>query len=140
MAHVAENFIDQPAQVTLGSVVVLDGEYGVVWHVTRDTVRILPIRRGFTALPLSPAHEVAFHLPSSSPGWGIVCGELAAWPRAHCAVVGELDERWLLKVLLGRKPAAVPVPAASAGSRPEFAGRDGEAFDRNDHRVMASAA
>jgi len=117
MAHVAANFMHQPAQVTLGSVVVLEGEYGVVWHVTRETLRVLPIRRSRTALPLSLAHEVAFHLPSSLRGWGIDIEELAAWPRALCAVVGELDERCLLKVLVARKRAAVSVPPALASSR-----------------------
>src|SRR5215472_11086578 len=82
---------------TLGSVVALGDEYGVVWHRTCDTLRVLPIKQGRGALPLSPANEVALHLPAGLPGWGIVFDELVSWSRVLCAIVGELDERCLLK-------------------------------------------
>jgi hypothetical protein len=98
----------QPAEpvTTLGSVVALGGDYGVVWHMTRDTLRVLPIKRRRGALPLSLANEVALHLPAGLPGWGIVFDELVSWSRALCAIVGELDERCLLKILEARKTVA----------------------------------
>jgi hypothetical protein len=64
-----------------------------------------------TSLPLSMANEVALHLPVSPAGWGIVCDELIAWPRALCHLVGELDERCLLKILEARKTASLVLPA-----------------------------
>jgi AcrR family transcriptional regulator len=104
-------------KVTLGSVVASGDQYGVVWHATPDMLRVLLIRREMTSLPLSMANEVALHLPVSPAGWGIVCDELIAWPRALCHLVGELDERCLLKILEARKTvsrspsAAVLAPA-----------------------------
>jgi hypothetical protein len=93
-------------KVTLGSVVASDDEYGVVWQATSETLRILPIRRGMTSLSLSLENEVAFHLPVSLTGWGIVHNDLVAWSRARCHLVGEVDERCLLKILEARKAPA----------------------------------
>ena len=94
------------AVTTLGSVVAFGGEYGVVWHMTRDRLRVLPIKRGRGALPLSQANEVALHLPADLPGWWIVFDELISWSRALCSIVGELDERCLLKILEAHKTVA----------------------------------
>ena len=98
----------QPVEpvTTLGSVVALGDEYGVVWHMTCDTLRVLPIKRGLGALPLSLANEVALHLPAGLPRWGIVFDELVSWSRVLCAIVGELDERCLLKIMEARKNVA----------------------------------
>lgn len=97
---------DQPIvpDALLGSIVELGGEHGVVWHVTHDTLRVLRIERGLTDVRLPMASEIALHLPLSLSGWGIACDRLIAWPRALCGVVGELDERCLLKVLDARRP------------------------------------
>jgi hypothetical protein len=112
MADVEAFRIDRLAEVTLGSVVAWDGERGVVWHATPDTLRILPITRGSTSVPLTLANEVAFHLPVSLGGWSIACGQLREWPRALCNLVGELNDRCLLKVLEARRSAMrAPVPA-----------------------------
>jgi hypothetical protein len=103
MAEIAAFSTPQPVAVTLGSVVGWDGERGVVWHVTRDALRIFPITRGATPVPLSLANEVALHLPVSLGGWSVACDELVTWPRSVCAVIGELDERCLLRILEVRK-------------------------------------
>jgi hypothetical protein len=105
MAEIAAFSTSQPVAVTLGSVVGWAGEHGVVWHVTGDTLRILPITRGTTPVPLSLANEVALHLPVSQGGWSVACDELVTWPRWVCAVIGELDERCLLRILQMRKTA-----------------------------------
>jgi hypothetical protein len=106
----------QPVELatTLGSVVSLGGEYGVVWHRTCDTLRVLPIKRGRGALPLSLANEVALHLPAGPSGWGIVFDELVSWSRVLCAIVGELDERCLLKIMEARKTVACSGASALA--------------------------
>jgi|SRR5579863_2073847 len=112
MAQIAAYLNDAPAEVTLGSVVSLDGEYGVVWYATRDVLRVLRLARGLTSVPLSLANEVALHLPISLGGWSVVYDELVAWPRSLCCVVGELDDRRLLKILDARNSAdASPHPA-----------------------------
>jgi hypothetical protein len=89
--------------VTLGSVVAYHGEYGVVWHATGDTLRVLRIQRGMTSLRLSLANEVALHLPVSLGGWSIAYDGLVTWPRPSCSVLGELNERCLLKILEARR-------------------------------------
>ena len=105
---------DQPImpEVVLGSVVELGGQHGVVWHATRDTLRILRIERGLTHVRLPMASELALHLPLCLSGWGIACDRLIAWPRPMCCVVGELDERCLLKVLGARRQTMRPPSAA----------------------------
>ena len=102
MAQFAAYLNDEPAEVTLGSVVSLDGQYGVVWYATRDALRVLRLTRGMTSVPLSLANEVALHLPISLGGWSVAVDELVAWPRSLCCVVGELDDRRLLKILDAR--------------------------------------
>ena len=105
MAEITAFPMARPPEVTLGSVVSWEGERGVVWHVTRDTLRILPITQGITSVPLSLANEVALHLPASLGGWSVLCDELVTWPRLVCAIVGELDERCLLRILEVRRTA-----------------------------------
>src|SRR5215831_1728290 len=99
MAEITAFPTDRPTAITLGSVVVWGSERGVVWHIARDTLRILPITKKPTRVPLSLENEVALHLPVSLGGWSIAFSELVAWPRAACQPVGELDERSLLKIL-----------------------------------------
>jgi hypothetical protein len=96
---------DQPSaiKVTLGTIVQSGDDHGVVWQVTSDMLRVLPIRRGATRVPLPLASEVALHLPVSPVGWSIIHDQLHAWPRALCHVVGEVDERCLLRILEARK-------------------------------------
>ena len=119
MAHIASHL-----GVTLGSVAAFDGDYGVVWHATRDILRVLPLKRGPTSLPLSLENEVALHLPTSLAGWGIVPDELVTWPRPFCSAVGEVDERCLLKILVARARSTAPDhfvmanAVSSTGSRP----------------------
>ena len=117
MAHAALFVSNHPARtgITLASVVSLDGAYGVVWHATPDTLRVLPIRKGRGAVPLSLESEEALHLPDSVTGWRVVHEELVAWPRALCKVVGELEERCLFHLLEARRtlPATVGPAIAS---------------------------
>jgi hypothetical protein len=94
--------------VTLGSVVAYRGEYGVVWHATGGTLRVLRLQRGATPLRLSVANEVALHLPVSLGGWSIAYDELVTWPRPSCSVFGELNERCLLKTLEARRTTTLP--------------------------------
>jgi hypothetical protein len=103
MTQKAACLTDQPAAITLGTVVSWSGDYGVVWHASRDTLRVLPLMRSRGAVALSLANEVALHLPLSLGGWGVAHDELAAWPRAACGVAGEIDERCLLKLLDARR-------------------------------------
>jgi hypothetical protein len=117
MAEIATISTDLPTAVTLGSVVVMDGERGVVWHATRDTLRILPIIRGRTAVRLSMANEVSLHLPVSLVGWSVAYDELLSWPRELCYVIGELDERCLLKILDARRTETLPLSPALASDR-----------------------
>ena len=106
-------------KVTLGSIVLWGDDHGVVWQVTRDTLRVLPIRRGTGGVPLALAIEVALHLPASAVGWNIVHNQLHTWPRALCRVVGEVDERGLLKILQARKaPVFSLTPALAATAIP----------------------
>jgi hypothetical protein len=109
---------DQPIvfDVVLGTVVELGGHHGVVWHATRDILRVLPIERGLTDVRLPLVNELAWHLPLSLSGWGVACDELIAWPRSACSVVGELDERCLLKVLDARRRETRLPSAAFADS------------------------
>ena len=109
---------DQPIvlDIILGTVVELGGHHGVVWHATRDILRVLPIERGLTDVRLPLASEFAWHLPLSLSGWGVACNELIAWPRGQCSVVGELDERCLLKVLNARRQVTRLPSAALADS------------------------
>jgi hypothetical protein len=65
---------------------------------------------------LTLATEVALHLPASAVGWSIVNDQLHAWPRALCRVVGEVDERALLKILQARKAPAFSVTPALAAT------------------------
>jgi hypothetical protein len=96
---------NQPSviKVTLGTIVVSGDDHGVVWQVTSDMLRVLPIRRGKTRVPLPLASEAALHLPASPVGWSIVHDQLHTWPRSLCHVVGEVDERCLLRILEARK-------------------------------------
>jgi hypothetical protein len=108
MTQIAEACLNNEAsEVTLGSVVGLNGEHGVVWHVTHDTLRVLPITRGATSVQLSLANEVALHLPVTLGGWSVAYDELVAWPRSYCYVAGELNDRTLLRVLDARKSTNV---------------------------------
>jgi hypothetical protein len=116
MAQMPACLTDQPAALTLGSVVNWNHEYGVVWHVTTDTLRVLPIAKCRTSVRLSLANEVALRLPVSLGGWCIVYDELVARPRAGCCVVGELDERFLLKVLAARNTTNPLLASALADS------------------------
>lgn len=116
MAQIAEYLNDAPAEVTLGSVVSLDSEYGVVWHVTQDALRVLRLTRGTTSVPLSLANEVALHLPVSFGGWSVAYDELVVWPRSVCCVVGELDDRRLLKILDARNSADASLHPAFVAS------------------------
>lgn len=118
MGSVTARPADEPVvrEPLLGSVVELGGQYGVVWHVTRDTLRVMRIERGLTDVRLPMASEIALHLPFCLSGWGIACDRLIAWPRALCRVVGELDERCLLKVLDARRPMTRLPDAALADS------------------------
>jgi len=116
MKQMATCLTDQQEAVTLGSVVVLDGEYGVVWHAARDTLRVLRFTRGMTAVRLSLANEVALHLPVSLGGWSVACDDLITWPREQCRVVGEIDERCLLRIMDARSSTKVPrLPAGVVG-------------------------
>jgi hypothetical protein len=122
MAQIAAYLNDEPAEVTLGSVVSLDGEYGVVWHAKRDVLRVLRLTRGMTSVPLSLANEVALHLPVSLGGWCVAYDELVAWPRSVCCVVGELDDMRLLKILDARNASDAALhPAFVAGVMSEAA-------------------
>ena len=103
-------------KVTLGSIVVSGDDHGVVWQVTHDMLRVLLIRRGMAGVSLTLATEVALHLPASAVGWSIVHDQLHAWPRALCRVVGEVDERALLKILQARKAPAFSVTPALAAT------------------------
>jgi hypothetical protein len=116
MAQMAARLADRRARLTLGAVVSWDNAYGVVWHVTSDTLRVLPITKHRTSVRLSLANEVALHLPVGLGGWSIVYDELAAWPRAFCCAAGELDERCLLKVLEARNATKLSPPSPLAGS------------------------
>jgi len=118
MASMTARPADEPVarDVLLGSVVDLGGQHGVVWHMTRDTLRVLRIERGLTDVRLPMASEIALHLPLCLSGWGIACERLVAWPRALCRVAGELDERCLLKVLDARRPLMRLPSAALADS------------------------
>jgi len=108
MTQLAEACLNnEPSELTLGSVVALNGEHGVVWHVTHDTLRVLPITRGATAVQLSLANEVALHLPVTLGGWSVAYDELVTWPRSYCSVAGELNDRTLLRVLDARKSAKI---------------------------------
>ena len=121
MAQSSMHHVDQPSVVkaTLGSIVVSGEDYGVVWQVTRDMLRVLPIRQGATCVPLSLAIEVELHLPVSPFGWCIVYDQMQTWPRALCRVVAEVEERCLLRILQARKTpsfALAPVLASKAMS------------------------
>ena len=124
MAQVTAILSDRPAPVTLGSVVAWHSEYGVVWHVTADLLRVLPIARAKTSISLSLANEVALHLPVSLGGWYVAYDELVAWPRAACAVSGELDERCLLKILNARKATQLTSVIPAYAANPLSAGID----------------
>ena len=91
MAYAAARPAGVPSavRVTLGSVVTFCDEYGLVWHATRDVLRVLPIRTGRASVALSLANEIATHLPNSLGGWGVVCEEVVSWPRTCCDVLGE---------------------------------------------------
>ena len=116
MKQMATCLTDRPEAITLGSVVAFDGSYGVVWHVAADALRVLRFTRGTTAVRLSLANEVALHLPVSLGGWSIAYDELIAWPRGECRVVGEIDERCLLRILEARNSTQVPrLPAGIVG-------------------------
>ncbi len=117
MACIASLMAGNPAgsEMILGSVVILEHEYGAVWHMTPDTLRVLPIGRGRGHLRFSLASEMALHLPASSLGWRIACERLIAWPRSLCAVVGKLDDRCLLRVLEARR-AMLPVPSTAVAA------------------------
>ena len=116
MEFVAAQPVDQTIPLVLGSIVERGGQHGVVWHATDDTLRVLRIERGLTSPRLPLASELALHLPLSLSGWGIACDDLAAWPRALCRVVGELDDRCLLKVLDARRQTVSLASAAIADS------------------------
>lgn len=103
-------------EALLGSVVELGGEHGVVWYATRDTLRVMRIERGLTDVRLPLASEVALHLPLSLSGWGIACERLIAWPRPLCRLVGELDDRCLLRVLDERR-RETRMPSAAFADR-----------------------
>jgi hypothetical protein len=118
MAYAAARPVGLPSAVgiTLGSVVTFRGEYGLVWHATRDVLRVMPVRTGRAAVALSLANEIALHLPNSLGGWGVVCDEVLSWPRAYCDILGEIDEGRLLKVLEARRSA--PLARAISEQRP----------------------
>ena len=121
MAHSSMFRIDQLPEVklALGSIVVSGDDHGVVWQVTHDMLRVLPIRQGVVGVPLTLAIEVALHLSASAVGWSIVHDQLNAWPRALCHVVGEVDERALLRLLEARKALAFALtPALAAKAVP----------------------
>ena len=114
MAQSSMHHVDQPRAVkaTLGSIVVFGGDFGVVWQVTHNMLRVLPIRQGATSVPLSLATEVELHLPVSPFGWCIVYDQLQNWPTALCRVVAEVEERCLLRILQARKtPSFALAPA-----------------------------
>ena len=116
MKQMATCLTDQQEAVTLGSVVTFDGQHGVVWHATGSMLRVLRLTRGMTSVRLSLANEVALHLPVSLGGWGIAYDELVAWPRQQCSVIGEIDERCLLRTIDARNSTKVPrMPAGIAG-------------------------
>ena len=117
MTQIAEACLNnEPSELTLGSVVALNGEHGVVWHVTHDTLRVLPITREATSVQLSLANEVALHLPVTLGGWSVAYDELVAWPRSYCYVAGALNDRTLLRVLDARRSAkSASRPALAAG-------------------------
>jgi hypothetical protein len=117
MKQMATCLTDQQEAVTLGSVVVLDGQHGVVWHANRDVVRVLRFTRGTTAVQLSLANEIALHLPVSLSGWSIACDDLVTWPRGQCRVIGEINERCLLRIIDARSSAKLPrLPAGIASA------------------------
>jgi hypothetical protein len=117
MKQMATCLTDQQEAVTLGSVVTFDGQHGVVWHATSSTLRVLRLTRGMTPVRLSLANEVALHLPVSLGGWFIAHDELVAWPREKCSVIGEIDERCLLKTIDARNSTKVPrLPAGIVGA------------------------
>jgi hypothetical protein len=117
MKQMATCLTDQQETVTLGSVVAFDGQHGVVWYLGRDSLRVLRLTRGMTAVRLSLANEVALHLPVSLGGWSIVYDELITWPREQCRVVGEIDERCLLKIIDARNSTKLPhLPAGVAST------------------------
>jgi hypothetical protein len=116
MKQMATCLTDRQEAITLGSVVAFDGEYGVVWHATCDAMRVLQLTRGTTAVRVSLANEVALHLPVSLGGWSIAYDDLIAWPRGECRVMGEIDERCLLRILEARNSTQVPrLPAGIVG-------------------------
>jgi hypothetical protein len=119
MAYAAARPVGLPSAVgiTLGSVVTFCDEYGLVWHATRDVLKVLPIRTGRASVTLSLANEIATHLPNSLGGWGVVCEEVVSWPRAYCDILGEIDESHLLKVLEARKSVARSLSPAIADQR-----------------------
>ena len=122
MKQMATCLTDRQEAITLGSVVAFKGEYGVVWHVARDALRVLRFTRGTTAVRVSLANEVALHLPVSLGGWSIAYDEVTAWPRGECRVVGEIDERCLLRILEARNSTQVPrIPAGIVGTFGESA-------------------
>ena len=50
-------------------------------------------------------------------GWSIVYDELITWPREQCRVVGEIDERCLLKIIDARNSTKLPhLPAGVAST------------------------
>jgi hypothetical protein len=125
MKQLATCLTDQQEAVTLGSVVAFDGEHGVVWHATRDALRVLRFTRGVTDVRVSLATEVALHLPVSLGGWSIAYDELVTWSRQPCRVVGEIDERCLLKIIDARRSTRVPrLPAGIVGAFTESAIRN----------------
>jgi hypothetical protein len=122
MKQMATCLTDQQEAVTLGSVVTFDGQHGVVWHATGSTLRVLRLTRSMTAVRLSLANEVALHLPVSLGGWSIAYDTLVAWPRQQCSVIGEIDERCLLKTIDARNSTKVPrLPAGIVGTLVESA-------------------
>jgi hypothetical protein len=124
MKQMATCLTDQQEAVTLGSVVAFDGQHGVVWHATSSTLRVLRLTRGMTAVRLSLANEVALHLPVSLGGWFVAYSELVAWPREQCSVIGEIDERCLLRTMDARSSTKVPsLPAGIVGTLAENAVR-----------------
>jgi hypothetical protein len=121
----SSNHFDQSSvvRVTLGSIVCCGDDYGVVWQVTPDMLRVLPIKKGTTCVALPLASEVALHLPASAIGWSIVYDQLHPWPRARCHIVGELEERCLLRVLEARNSPSAALAAALVHNAMLAAGR-----------------
>ena len=110
-------------KATLGSIVQCDEDCGVVWQVTPEMLRVLPIKRGHTCVPLPLASEVALHLPASPIGWSVVYDQLHAWSRSRCHVAGELEERCLLRILEARHSPSTALAAALAHDAMTAAGR-----------------